>query len=91
MTICQMMIERLEGSGMFAQDAAKVLEIAKKTDGLESMVPRWNDDASGYPSQLIPVIWLRIKELALEWIDANCPKAWYREMFVDKPIPTTPA
>lgn len=43
----------------------------------------WDDTVDGYPPQLLAVLWLGVRRAAVDWIDENLPKAWYRPMFVD--------
>ena len=81
--------QMLEDNGMFPQQAQAVIDMAKaRPDLFPDMERRWADRAEDYPTSLIAVLWLGIKGLAVEWIDANLPKAWYRPMFTGGPIPT---
>lgn len=51
------------------------LEIAHRID--------WNGLADGYPDAFYLLTFeTEIKPLAVVWIDANMPKAWFRAMFV---------
>jgi len=83
MTIREKMHKRLVGHGMFPDQAYAVLELAKAHPILPDMDHRWNDDVSDYPESFPVVIWLSVKLIALDWIDANKPKAWFRPMFAD--------
>lgn len=38
--------------------------------------------ASEYPDFLYPILFRRLKPIALQWIDKNKPQAWFRDMFV---------
>jgi hypothetical protein len=82
MTIREMMKKELIDSGMLCDDAEKVLQIAASSDAMKSMADRWNDSTEGYPPHLLPSVCMNLKEIALKWIDDNCPLAWYRPLFV---------
>lgn len=68
-------------SGMFPEQAREVMQAVMDDEASESMRGRWQDDEEDYPSGLIAAIWYSVKDHAREWIDANCPKAWYRPLF----------
>jgi hypothetical protein len=74
--------ERLEKSlvenGMWPDEAKEVLNIAAEDEVLKPMEFRWDDAAEGYPQSLFAVIWLRLKEIAVEWIDKNKPQHFAR-------------
>jgi len=63
--------------------ADAVMEAVKSAPENEAMQGRWSDSAEGYPPAIFILAWMSAKEKALEWIDANCPKAWYRPMFTE--------
>ena len=44
---------------------------------------RWLDSTEGYPKCMLSLITVSAARAALDWIDANCPQAWYRPMFAD--------
>ncbi len=74
--------DRLVANGMFPEQAQAVIDMAKnRTDLFPDMESRWADEVEGYPQQAIAVLWFGIKHIALEWIDANLPQAWYRPLF----------
>jgi hypothetical protein len=81
MSIEKVITEKLINNGLFPDDAAKVVEAMKADPANEAMASRWNDDPEGYPPQIMALVWFSAKQHALEWIDANCPKAWYRAVF----------
>ncbi len=79
MTVQEYMINRLVQNGMFDTQATKVIEMVKaKNEGFDF----WGKEAEGYPDQLLSVVWFTVKRNALEWIDENLPRAWFRPMFV---------
>jgi len=67
--------------GLSDHDAAGVIEQAKTDPTLASMEGRWCDREDSYPFELKPVLWLNLCSVALKWIDANCPAAWFRPLF----------
>lgn len=71
----------LTDNGMFdSQEASEIMETVKRQDKV--MLHRWSADISGYPDTVINVLWLSVRQEALKYIDANCPLAWFRSMFV---------
>jgi hypothetical protein len=68
-------------NGMFEGQAKEVMAIVMADEANEAMAERWNDDEEGYPEQLFDVIWFSIKGTALEYIEKNCPMAWFKPMF----------
>lgn len=77
--LIQMCVER----GMFEDDAKQVVEMAMpeidKAD--TSHKTTWNSPSDGYPDVAYAVMFMYVSEKALEWIDKNKPKAWFRGMF----------
>ena len=84
MTIEEKMRQMLVENGLFEQDCNAVMEIVKGYKHTESMKSRWGDAVDGYPDSLLVVVWMSVKQAAVEWIDTNCPLAWYRPMFAEK-------
>ena len=80
MTIQNSIKNRLVDSGMFSDQADQVIQAMKDDEANGAMSSRWNDDESGYPVQIMALVF-SAKRHAIEWIDANCPMAWYRPMF----------
>ena len=86
MTILKRLTEQLQQKGMFPDDAQNIMSRAveqsqNRKSALYPMKSRWDDDAEGYPPQLLAITWVAIKAIALEWIDEHYPQAWYRSMF----------
>lgn len=73
--------ELLFNHGMFENQANAVIKIMKED---KAMVNRWNDDTGEYPDSVLNVLWLSVKAAALEYIDENCPLAWFRSLFVSE-------
>ena len=88
-TIRERLQRQLQANGMFPQDAEEVMAtlIAQGEDGVPGMAYRWDDSPEGYPPMFLAVLWVPVSAAALAWIDANCPKAWYRPMFAPEECP----
>jgi len=71
----------LEENGMFPEQADAVMELAKADESLKSMTGRWQDDEEGYMRPILTAVWVAVRRCAVQWIDENTPKAWYRPMF----------
>jgi hypothetical protein len=60
----------------------EILGIMRKEDKRnESFEGRWGEDENAYPKEIFDLLWKAVRIDALEWIDKNCPKAWYRPIF----------
>lgn len=84
MTIEQELYRRIFECGVFDKDVAAIIERVKASPENEAMITRWNDDVDDYPSAMISIAWLSAKRHALEYIDENCPQAWFRGAFEDQ-------
>ncbi len=82
MTFAEKMKVLMEENGMWPEDTPKVMAIVE-ADQTNPMSGRWNDSIEGYPPGLITAVWLSVKREALKWIEANCPQAFYKPLFVD--------
>ena len=78
-TVEEHMLCYLVKNGFFAKDAYVVLDEYKKD--CPEMEGRWNDLISDYPSGFIVVIRVGINSVALEYIEKNIPKAWFKSLF----------
>lgn len=83
MTIYEFFKGKLIERGFFANQAEGVLEASKQSQILDSMILRWDDEAEGYPAQLLTAVWVEICAQAVIWIDANLPMAWFRPLFAE--------
>ena len=81
MTFKNYFTKKLEENGMFASDAAAVIDQTIASPEAESMQGRWDDDMAGYPQIMTNIVWMTVRLNALKWIDANAPEAWFRPMF----------
>lgn len=82
MTVEERFIKKLIDNGMFDSQAKEVMDLAMKNQELSLDKIQWTSDESGYPKTLMSTVWLSISLIALDWIDENLPKAWFRPMFV---------
>ena len=82
MTIEEKIKKWLINQGMFVDQAEAVMEMVKINQVNEAMAGRWNDVAEGYPDVIFTIVLASVKDAALEYIDTNCPQAWFRPMFV---------
>lgn len=83
MTFEEKCLNLLQEYGMWPDQAMEVLEMVKADEANKAMIGRWSDSVEGYPASLIAVLWLSVKDVALQYIDANCPTAWFRTMFAN--------
>ena len=81
MTMREWSIDYLTSNGMFLDQAEATLAICVADKAYEVMTGRWNDSTDGYPAPLLAVMCMALNYSAVQWIDANLPKAWYRPMF----------
>lgn len=82
MTWTELCVKFIYENGVFEEDAKKIVEVAKGHKLFaETMKSRWNDKVSDYPEVMKGVILISLKSVALEWIEANQPQAWYKAMF----------
>lgn len=81
MTVEEKLVDMLYNQGLFRPQAVEIVEHVKADKANESMAERWQDVADGYPDQIFAVLWISVKDHALQWIDENCPNAWFRPMF----------
>ena len=84
-TFEQRMEKELFDRGLFEDEAKQILALAKSDETLKAM-DRWGDDVEGYPPQMLGVIWVGVRRIALKWIVENKPLAWYRPLFEDKEL-----
>jgi len=82
MTFEDKLKEMLVECGLFEDQALAIMVIVKTDETNEPMLGRWGDDVEGYPQVILVLAWVAAKRAALKYIDANCPQAWFRPMFV---------
>ena len=81
MTTKEKLIEMCVSRGMFETQAEEVLAYAMPQ--LDSMGEgiTWNAPAKDYPPAMYAVMFITVSRCAIEWIDENLPKAYFRKMF----------
>ena len=84
-TVKQKCLEMLTKNGMSNSQAEAVLEQARPQLEVDGYRMTWNSPADEYPPPFYLVVELVLRNNALEWIDANLPKAWFRPMFTLDP------
>lgn len=82
MTIEDTLKKMLTERGMFPEQSSAVLSRVKANPANEPMAGRWQDDAEGYPKEIMLLAWYSTKTEALAFIDETCPRAWFRPMFL---------
>lgn len=77
--------EHLEKScferGMFPEQAKAVVDALAADEVSEPMEGRWDDPVEAYPPGMLRILEMGVDSAAVEWIDANCPGAWFRTLF----------
>lgn len=84
-TTKQRCLKMLTQNGMFESQAEAVLEQAKPQIEGDGYSMTWDSSADDYPAPMYAVINLILRREALNWIDTNLPKAWFRPMFTPDP------
>ena len=69
----------LTDRGLWPDEATVVVESTMKQEACDQV--KWNDSAECYPPQLLAVLALSARELAVKYIDENKPKHFARPMF----------
>jgi hypothetical protein len=83
MTFQETIKEKLIQCGLAEHEAEKVIEATINDSAFtNNFMHRWNDQTDGYPPMILNLIWLSVKRVALEWIDVNCPQAWFKPLFI---------
>jgi hypothetical protein len=81
MTFEEKAISLLFNNGLMPKEAAAVVERIKAAPENKAMAGRWNDQIEGYPPQMIGVLWFIVRVHATQWIEENCPQAWFKAAF----------
>ena len=80
MTLKEKLVKLGEENGLWPQESAQIAEaLIAEDDG--TMAGRWNDDADGYPPQMIAVLWMSFRRVADKWLGEHKPMHWARPMF----------
>lgn len=73
---------------MVERDAQEIIASIKNAAAdnplhpLASLANIWGEQIEGYPNELKGAVLLAAFYSVVEWIDANCPNAWYRSLFL---------
>lgn len=82
MTTRQKFEEILVSNGMFESQAQKVMDTAIPIiDTKHDYKMTWDRPSNQYPDSLYAALYMTIKPIALQWINDNIPKAWFKPMF----------
>jgi len=76
--------EMLSAHGLFENQALAIVKMTKADKINKPMLERWRDEVEDYPQIILALLWSSAKRAALEYIDANCPKAWFRPLFTEQ-------
>jgi hypothetical protein len=82
-TFKEKLIKLGEENGLGQREAEQIVEamITEDNERCKTMAGRWDDDADGYPPQMIAVLWMSFKFTADKWLAEHKPKHWARPMF----------
>lgn len=85
MTVREKLEHILTEFGMFYQQAKMVMDIAiPKINGIsDDYQIEWGSDWETYEDEMYNFLFSIVKPEALKWIEEHCPKAWFRENFID--------
>ena len=88
MTVEEKIKEMLDNYGMSEKQGEEITERVKLHKGSEDTIHgkenRWNDPVESYPDIVLKQLWLHTKQVALKYIDENCPSIWSRALFIQK-------
>lgn len=87
-TLRQLFSERLVEHGLWPNEAGWVIDRYLLSAYGEPMRGRMDDACNGYPPQLLEGVWPGLKEVAIEWIDANAPQHFARAILAAMPDTT---
>jgi len=88
MTFEEAVKNMLYNCGMFERQAEAVSKAMKADEANAAMKDRWNDNIEDYPPVMMALMWMSAKQHALQYIDENCPNAWFRPLFAENaPMP----
>lgn len=82
MTIEQELKNMLMNNAVPSSHTDAIINKAKETESFELMEGRWGDSSGYYNQQFKDLVWSSLRQVALEYIDENIPKAWFRPAFV---------
>lgn len=78
MTIEEKMRKTLFDYGIFDDVIDAIMVSAKATIGPKVIdASRWADNVESYPRELFAVLWMSVKDAAIDWGKANKPQAFW--------------
>lgn len=81
MTFHEFAIQYLQNKGVtFEKHLAGIMAVCKEYQ--PDMAYRWHEDIDGYPPLIRVALTESLNHAALDWIDANLPRARFRPMFL---------
>ena len=86
MTVEEKMEALLMKDGMFETQTKSVIAAAKESELFKDSGLRWGSEADGpdgYPEVVMVTTWISVRSVAKDWIEENCPKAWFKPTFAD--------
>ena len=79
MTVQTEMTNYLIKNGMSNHQAESVIIAAKKE--MSTTFNNWDSEMDAYSSMLQSLLVTTVKQVALGWLNANKPSAWFKPMF----------
>ena len=83
MTVKEKLMQSVVKKGLSLLEATHVVELA--IPKIDELVPNyditWNRPSEEYPNMLYVIMSPIVNGVALEWIEENCPQAWFKPMF----------
>lgn len=67
--------------GMSREQAVAVVKAYAESELGAAMVGRWEEDVAGYATPVLTVTLVGINVAATEYIEKNCPRAWFKSLF----------
>jgi hypothetical protein len=83
MNVTEQMMKLMQGRGLNEREARLVIERVMKSDKPELKLFREMHDQS-VPEPTLGLFWYPVREEALQYIEENCPLAWFKPMFFDQ-------
>ena len=83
MTVAEKIVDNLVKMGLSDGEAKEVFVLAKpELDGtISNYNITWDRPHDEYSDVLYAIWMMSIKEIGLQWIEDNCPQAWFKPMF----------
>jgi len=75
-------VDYLMTRGMSHEQACSVMIGVINAEENDVMKDRWQTPIEGYSPVMLNILYLSCNDYALQYIEKNCPQAWFRPMFV---------